>query len=175
MTTDYVAFALELATAGFILIGALFMLLAGLGALRMPDLLMRMHATTKAGALGSGVIMVAVAIHFGEAGVTTRAVAITVFIMLTSPVAAHVIARAGYFTGTPMWSRIVRDELKGKYDRDKHTLDSPPRYKAKAAADDSAAPDSGSYSDTPKEASQEASDALPPAHPQSEAPDDKTP
>lgn len=148
MTTDYVTFGLELATAFFMLVGALFMLLAGLGALRMPDLLMRMHATTKAGALGSGVIMVAVAIHFGEAGVTTRAVAITLFVMLTSPVAAHVIARAGYFTGTPMWSRIVRDELKGKYDRDNHTLDSPPRYKPKAAVDTSEAPAANTGADT---------------------------
>ncbi|MCH8543703.1 MAG: monovalent cation/H(+) antiporter subunit G [Alcanivorax sp.] len=160
MTTDYVTFGLELATAVFMLVGALFMLLAGLGALRMPDLLMRMHATTKAGALGSGVIMVAVAIHFGEAGVTTRAVAITLFIMLTSPVAAHVIARAGYFTGTPMWSRIVRDELKGKYDRDNHTLDTPPRYKLKATADESTAP---------------APDAPSESQPEKQKPDDSTP
>ena len=134
LASDWVA-------ALFLLAGALFMLLAGLGALRMPDLLMRMHATTKAGALGSGLIMIAVAAHFWEAGVTARALAATLFIMLTSPVAAHVIARAGYFTGVPMWSRIVRDELKGKYDADTHTLASPPRYRPKPADEQASKPD----------------------------------
>lgn len=136
MMTEWIA-------AGLLLTGALFMLLAGLGALRMPDLLMRMHATTKAGALGSGLIMIAVAVHFGETGVTARALAATLFIMLTSPVAAHVLARAGYFTGVPMWSKIVRDELKGKYDEDTHTLAAPQRYRNKPPADDGKAPDDG--------------------------------
>ena len=118
----------DLLTAFFLLVGALFMLLAALGALRMPDLLMRMHATTKAGALGSGLIMVAVAVHFWEAGVTARALAVVLFVMLTAPVAAHAIARAGYFVGVPLWPKIVRDELRGRYDEATHRLESPPEY-----------------------------------------------
>ena len=118
----------DLLTGFFLFVGALFMLLAALGALRMPDLLMRMHATTKAGALGSGLIMVAVAVHFGETGVTARALAVVLFVMLTAPVAAHAIARAGYFVGVPLWPRIVRDELRGKYDEATHRLGSPPEY-----------------------------------------------
>ena len=52
--------------------GTFFMFLAGIGVLRMPDLLMRLHATTKAGTLGAGLVMLAVATHFLDAGVTAR-------------------------------------------------------------------------------------------------------
>ena len=119
----------DLFTSFFLLAGALFMLLAALGALRMPDLLMRMHATTKAGALGSGLIMVAVAVHFAEAGVTARALAVVLFVMLTAPVAAHAIARAGYFVGVPLWPKIVRDDLRGRYDEATHVLEAPPQHR----------------------------------------------
>lgn len=112
----------------FVIGGALFMLLAAMGALRMPDLPMRLHATTKAGALGSGLIMIGVAFFHADAGVTARAFAIMLFIMLTSPVAAHILARAGYFVGVPLWDKIVRDDLKGRYDPASHTLASPPEY-----------------------------------------------
>ncbi len=119
----------ELITALLLLTGALFMLLAALGLLRMPDLLMRMHATTKAGALGSGLIMLAVAVFYRDAGVLTQAFVVVVFIMLTAPVAAHIIGRAGYFVGVPLWPNMVRDELRGRYDPDTHVLESPPEYR----------------------------------------------
>ncbi|MFN3712100.1 MAG: monovalent cation/H(+) antiporter subunit G [Alcanivoracaceae bacterium] len=119
----------DLIVAFFLLVGAILMLLAAIGALRMPDLPMRMHATTKAGALGSGLIMVAVAVHFGSTEVTARVLAIIAFIMLTAPVAAHVLARAGYFVGVPLWDKIIRDDLKGQYDETNHTLKCPEEFK----------------------------------------------
>ena len=105
--------------------GTFIMLLAGIGVLRMPDLLMRMHATTKAGTLGAGLVMLAVATHFLDAGVTARALAIILFIMLTAPVAAHAIGRAGYFVGVPLWGKMLKDDLKDRYDPDTHLLRSP--------------------------------------------------
>ncbi|MCC1496057.1 monovalent cation/H(+) antiporter subunit G [Alcanivorax sp. 1008] len=118
----------EWIAAPLLLAGSLLMLLAALGALRMPDLLMRMHATTKAGALGSGLIMLAAAVFFGSAEVWARVLAIIAFIMLTAPVAAHMIGRAGYFVGVPLWGRILRDDLKGRYHTDNHSLESPPEF-----------------------------------------------
>lgn len=108
----------------FVIGGALLMLLAALGLLRLPDLLTRMHATTKAAALGVVLIMLAVAMHFGEVGVVARALAVIVFILLTAPVAAHVIGRAGYFVGSKLWSGTVKDELKPNYDPLTHELKS---------------------------------------------------
>jgi hypothetical protein len=72
--------------------------------------------------------MLAVAIHFADTAVTARVVAIIAFIMLTAPVAAHVIARAGYVVGVTLWERILQDDLKGKYDADRRILRSPDEY-----------------------------------------------
>lgn len=115
--------------------GALFMLLASIGVLRMPDLPMRMHATTKAGALGAGLIMLGVAIYFASSEVTARVLAIIGFIMLTAPVAAHVIGRAGYFVGVPLWDKIIQDDLKDRYDATTHTLTSPAEYRRQDSED----------------------------------------
>ncbi|PMR76664.1 monovalent cation/H(+) antiporter subunit G [Billgrantia endophytica] len=104
--------------------GAIFTLLAAIGIIRLPDLLTRMHATTKAAALGVILIMLAVALHFGEVGVVARAFAIIVFIIMTAPVAAHVIGRAGYFVGSKLWSGTVKDELRPNYDPLTHELKS---------------------------------------------------
>ncbi|HEX6439063.1 MAG TPA: monovalent cation/H(+) antiporter subunit G, partial [Candidatus Binatia bacterium] len=81
----------EALSAALMLIGAVFGLLAGAGVVRMPDLFMRMQAATKASTLGIGCIMLAVAVHFGELGIATRAVATVIFLFLTAPVAAHMI------------------------------------------------------------------------------------
>ncbi len=101
----------EIAVAFFILAGGLFSLAAAVGVLRLPDILIRMHASTKAGTLGCGLILVAVALHFGEGGITARAIAAIVFLILTAPVAAHLIGRAAYRTGVPLWKGTVMDEL----------------------------------------------------------------
>jgi multicomponent Na+:H+ antiporter subunit G len=113
---------IEWLTAFALLAGSVFMLIAALGVLRMPDLLTRMHATTKAGVLGAGLTMVAVALHFGTEPVIAKAVAVIAFLLLTAPVAAHAIGRAGYFMGVPLWENTQVDELKGRYDEKTHTL-----------------------------------------------------
>ncbi|MCG6657710.1 monovalent cation/H(+) antiporter subunit G [Halomonas campisalis] len=115
---------IEVVKGTLVLAGALFMLLAALGILRLPDLLTRMHATTKAAALGVILIMLAVALHFAEVAVAARAFAIIIFVVMTAPVAAHVIGRAGYFVGSKLWSGTVKDELRPNYDPLTHELKS---------------------------------------------------
>jgi len=78
----------ELLVSFLLILGAAFMVLASIGVLRLPDLPTRMHATTKAGALGAMLIMASVAFHFGDSTVAARAIAIVVFIFLTAPIAA---------------------------------------------------------------------------------------
>ncbi len=93
-----------------LLAGGAFALLAAVGMLRMPDLFTRMQAATKAGTLGAGCTLLAVAIHFGELGVTTRALLVIAFLLLTAPIAAHIIARAAYLVRVPQWEGSVIDE-----------------------------------------------------------------
>jgi len=114
----------ELLINGLMLSGAVFMLLAGLGVVRMPDLYTRMSATSKAATLGSGLVMLAAALHFGEFSITVRVLAIIVFLLLTVPIAAHMIGRAAYFDGVPLWEGTVLDELRGHYSLVDHRLES---------------------------------------------------
>ncbi len=108
-----------------ILIGALFMLVAALGVARMPDLLTRMHCSTKSATLGVGCIMVGVALYFGEFAVGARALAVVAFLLVTAPVAAHMIGRAAYFAGVSLWEGTLSDELRGRYDVATHSLAGP--------------------------------------------------
>lgn len=99
--------------------GAIFILLATIGLVRMPDIYLRISVTTKAATLGVGLVLVAAGIHFGDASVISRVVAIICFLLLTAPVAAHMIGRTAYFTGTKLWEKSTMDDLEGKYDRQK--------------------------------------------------------
>jgi multicomponent Na+:H+ antiporter subunit G len=102
----------EFLAAFLILVGGAFMLLAGIGVLRMPDLFTRMQAATKGATLGAGCLLLAVAVHFRNPDVGARAILVIAFIFLTAPVAAHLIARAAYAVGVPLWDRTLLDQLR---------------------------------------------------------------
>lgn len=102
----------EIVTLALMVVGALFMLVAAIGILRMPDIFMRMSATTKAATLGVGLILLAAAVFFDDLAITSRAVATVVFLLLTAPVAAHMLGRAAYLDGVPLWSGTIADELR---------------------------------------------------------------
>lgn len=98
----------------FSTLGAIFILIASIGILRMPDFYTRLSITIKAATLGLGCILGAAAIFFNEFSVTTKAFAIVFFLFITSPVAGFLIARTSYNTGVKLWHRSVLDELKDK-------------------------------------------------------------
>ena len=83
--------------------GGVFGLLAGIGVLRLPDLYTRMHAASKAGLFGSGLTLVGIAMVTGEGAIILRAVLGILFLALTTPVSAHLLARAALKAGhTPL-------------------------------------------------------------------------
>jgi len=102
---------MEVLTAVLMLLGGVFCLVASVGMLRLPDTIIRMHAATKAGALGSGLMFLALASYYMELSTTLRAFAAIVFLLLTAPVAAHLIGRAAYCTRVRLWDRTRIDEL----------------------------------------------------------------
>jgi multicomponent Na+:H+ antiporter subunit G len=97
--------------AFLLVLGSAFMLLAALGLLRLPDVYTRMSATSKAATLGAALLLVGAALHFGSVAVAGRALVIAVFLFLTAPIAAHLIGRAAYRRGSPLWEGTVADEL----------------------------------------------------------------
>lgn len=112
-------------------LGTIFILLAGIGIIRMPDLFLRISVTTKAATLGVGLLLLGTALYFGKVSITTRATAIILFLFLTAPIGAHLIGRASYFVGIPLWKKSVIDELKGKYDKKTHDLEGKTNQKEK--------------------------------------------
>ncbi len=112
----------EILTGLLVLGGAGFCLVAALGVARFPDLYVRMHAATKAGTVGTGLAFLAIIVSAGDLGTILRALAALLFLFLTAPIGAHLLARAAYASGPKMWDRSVQDDLKGKYDFVEETL-----------------------------------------------------
>ncbi|WP_428649890.1 monovalent cation/H(+) antiporter subunit G [Roseibium sp.] len=104
---------LEIITGTMLVIGALFALVASIGIMRLKDVYMRMHAASKAGTLGSGVMLLALAVHAEDLGVVTRAVAGVVFFLLTAPISAHLLAKAAYAAGYRPCADTKHDALAG--------------------------------------------------------------
>lgn len=101
----------DTAIALLLFAGTFFVMVAALGVVRMPDIYMRLSAASKASTLGASCILAAVALYFASTAVTGKVVAIIAFTLLTAPVAAHMLGRAAYFSGEPLWEKSTVDEL----------------------------------------------------------------
>jgi multicomponent Na+:H+ antiporter subunit G len=101
---------MEFVIGGLWIVGSAFALLAAIGVLRMPDVFTRMQASTKASTLGLGCLAIGAALQFGDVASLIRLMSIGAFLLLTTPVSAHVIARAAYRAGVPLWEGTVLDE-----------------------------------------------------------------
>ncbi|GIG29634.1 monovalent cation/H(+) antiporter subunit G [Cellulomonas marina] len=106
----------DVASAVLLLAGALLALVAGVGAVRFPDLLSRMHAATKPQTLGMVLVLLGLALRLRTGLVVWALVLVAVFQMLTAPVAAHLLGRAGYRTGKVRHDTLVVDELTADLD-----------------------------------------------------------
>ncbi len=104
----------EVAGALLLAIGSIFILVASIGLTRMPDLLTRMHAVTKAGTLGFGLCLLGAAVYLWSLEVATKAIIGVAFICMSAPIGAHAIARAAYFVNIRLWTGTLLDELQVK-------------------------------------------------------------
>jgi multicomponent Na+:H+ antiporter subunit G len=108
----------EILSALLVASGGIFMLIATIGLMRLPDFYVRMSAIAKAGTLGTGLIVLGIGIYFNDILILTKVVAIVLFIFITSPISAHIIARAACRDKVPFWRRTVLDEFRN-YLRDR--------------------------------------------------------
>ncbi len=91
--------------------GGFFAFIAALGVVRMQDVYIRMHASTKAGTLGVGMIAAAVAMTASGEGVV-KEVAIILFLLFTAPIGAHLIARAAFQSRVPVFTPGVTESTR---------------------------------------------------------------
>ena len=86
---------LEAAVSFFLLVGAFFTLVGAIGLVRLPDFYMRLHGPTKATTLGVGGTLTASIIYFAGNGTpSVHELLITLFLFVTAPVSANVLAKA---------------------------------------------------------------------------------
>ncbi|WP_137158318.1 monovalent cation/H(+) antiporter subunit G [Rhizobium sp. FKL33] len=90
---------LTLAAAALIVLGSLIALISAIGLIRLPDVFARMHAASKAGAAGSSLLLLALALRAEESSIWLKAAATILFFFLTAPISAHLLARAALKAG----------------------------------------------------------------------------
>ena len=93
-----------------IIIGILFDIFGCIGLVRFPDVYNRLQASTKCVTLGTILLLVGVAIVIGIGPIASRAIICAVFILITSPTAAHAIAKGAYASGVNLWEHSVVDK-----------------------------------------------------------------
>ena len=108
MTWEQIA---DVIAAVCLLAGALLTFIAGLGLLRLPDLLSRMHAATKPQVLGLCLVLTGLGFRLRDFDVILLLVLVGLFQLITSPVANHMVARAAVRAGQIDRERLVADEL----------------------------------------------------------------
>ena len=97
---------------GYILItvGILFNLFGCVGLVRFPDVYNRLQAATKCVTLGTVLLLIGVALVAGVGPTAAKAIICAVFVLVTSPTAAHAIAKGAYTSGVALWDRTVVDK-----------------------------------------------------------------
>ncbi|MHC4843269.1 MAG: monovalent cation/H(+) antiporter subunit G [Planctomycetota bacterium] len=98
-----------------IIVGILFDIFGCIGLVRFPDVYNRLQAATKCVTLGTILLLVGAGIVSGDGSTIAKAVICAVFILLTSPTAAHAIAKGSHASGVELWENTIVD----KYAEDK--------------------------------------------------------
>jgi multicomponent Na+:H+ antiporter subunit G len=108
---------LDVLAAVCVLLGAFLSVLAGVGLLRFPDALSRLHAATKPQILGLLFVLAGIALEAHSWSTLLALAPVLLFQMLTAPVSAHMVGRAGYRTGNFRKELLLVDELEEAVDR----------------------------------------------------------
>ena len=106
-------FALDLAALVCLAAGLFFMLVGGVGVLRLPDAYHRLHAASKCSTLGLLGLVLAAMLHIGTLAVVTKSIAVIVFAFVAVPVGSHILAKAAHRDHAPQWGGTLSDDLAG--------------------------------------------------------------
>jgi len=102
---------LEWIVALLLIFGALFMLVAAIGVVKLPDVYMRMHAITKAASLGAILMLAAVFLWHPQWIVGIEALMVVLFVIFTAPIGTHMLARVSHKMKVPTGEGYVMDEM----------------------------------------------------------------
>ena len=97
--------ALDILSWALLLGGGAFVMIGGIGLLRLPDFYTRLHAAGITDTLGAGLIILGMMVAGGLSLVTVKLVLLGALIFLTSPTATHAIANAAFTAGLEPWAK----------------------------------------------------------------------
>ncbi|WP_010277043.1 monovalent cation/H(+) antiporter subunit G [Paenibacillus senegalensis] len=105
-----------------ILVGAILSAISSFGIIRLPDVYLRAHAATKSATLAVLFVLVGAFLYFLWFAEYTSARLLLgiVFVFITAPVAGHLLGRAAYRRGVPLWKKSILDELKEAHLSEEH-------------------------------------------------------
>jgi multicomponent Na+:H+ antiporter subunit G len=107
----------EWVSALLLIFGSLFMLVAAIGVVKLPDVYMRMHAITKAASLGAILMLTAVFIWHPQWIVGVEALMVILFVIFTAPIGTHMLAKVSHKMDVPIGEGYIMDEMKEKTGR----------------------------------------------------------
>ncbi len=106
----------EILVIFFLSAGALGILIAAIGLLKMPDVYLRMSASTIGATFGVAFMLIGAVLHFFTFSITMQVFGILIFLILTVPIGAQLLAKAAYIMKLPIWEKMGHDALAGQYD-----------------------------------------------------------
>lgn len=101
----------DLVSSILLLGGVAFVILAGIGLQRFPDIFARMHAATKAATLGLLLVLAGTALQLRSPGDVAKLMLVAILMFVTAPVGAHMVGRAAYRSGDELSPDTSIDEL----------------------------------------------------------------
>lgn len=112
LSGTWINFIFDIVICLFLLSGAFFLVSGSIGILRFPDVYTRLHAATKSSTLGvAGIMIGAFLFLYVENGIVSGKLLLGIFfVLLTAPVSGHMISRAAYRAGVPLWDESVQDD-----------------------------------------------------------------
>lgn len=121
----------EWVAAILLVVGAFFMLVAGVGVLRLSDVFLRMHAATKAPSLGVFLMVIALIFYFQNFWLSIEGLLIMIFIFMTAPIGAHALSRAAHAMHIEKSKRTQIDQLASSTEKELANKTQSPEIKEK--------------------------------------------
>ncbi len=104
------ALAVDLLSWALLVAGGLFVMIGGVGVLRLPDLYSRLHAAGVTDTLGAALILVGLMVQAGFTLITAKLLLILIFLWLTSPTSSYALANSALFAGLKPLLHRAADE-----------------------------------------------------------------
>lgn len=92
-------------------LGLIFLVGSAIGMLRLPDFYSRVHASGNSETLGTALVFLGLAIYNGFTDASFKIIVIFLFVFLGNPIGSHILSKAAYKTGHPVWTRKHADEV----------------------------------------------------------------